>query len=109
MELRYQGPKKLEKPIRTLYQVTNEHLTRDANLKVILGEIERIGIEQGKLVVTGDNEVNDRIDTAHRKAIQSFTSLSPITTSFPCSILILSISPSITSKFASLIRCSLVA
>ena len=70
MNLNYQGPKTLEKPIRTLYQATSEHLIRDANLEVILGEIERISIEQGKLVVIGDNEVNDRIDTAHRKAIQ---------------------------------------
>ncbi len=70
MNLNYQGPKTLEKPIRTLYQVTSEHLTRDANLEVILGGIERISIQEGKLVVIGDNKVNNRIDTAHRKAIR---------------------------------------
>ncbi|MBI2498695.1 hypothetical protein HYV88_00460 [Candidatus Woesearchaeota archaeon] len=70
MALFYQGPKTLERPIIAVYEVSSKHLSRDTDLEVIVGEIEKIEIIQGKLSIKGDQEANSLIDKAHRKAIQ---------------------------------------
>lgn len=70
MKLNYQGPKTLERPIRAAYEVSGKHLSRDTDLEVIVGEIEKIEVIQGKLSIKGDQEARSLIDKAHRKAIQ---------------------------------------
>ena len=70
MKLNYQGPRTLERPIRAAYEVSSKHFSRNADLEVIVGEIEKIEIIQGKLSIKGDQEANSLIDKAHRRAIQ---------------------------------------